>query len=52
MPSREGDYIYNFWQDAEHERGILRRTSLASYRTAEPEVGDRPRHRRPLRGRG
>lgn len=35
-PSQEREYIYNFWQDAEHERGILRRTSLASYRGAEP----------------
>jgi len=30
------DGLYNFWQDAEHVRGIVRRTSLASYRTAEP----------------
>ncbi len=37
MPTQEGDYIYNFWQDAEHERGILRRTTLASYRTDSPE---------------
>lgn len=31
------DGLYNFWQDAEHIRGILRRTSLASYRTDSPE---------------
>jgi prolyl oligopeptidase len=37
MPGQEGTYIYNFWQDAEHVRGILRRTSLPSYRTASPE---------------
>lgn len=37
MPSQEGGYIYNFWQDPEHERGILRRTTLAGYKTAEPE---------------
>lgn len=37
MPGQEGRYIYNFWQDAEHPRGILRRTSLASYRTAKPD---------------
>ncbi|HET9392567.1 MAG TPA: prolyl oligopeptidase family serine peptidase [Candidatus Rubrimentiphilum sp.] len=28
--------IYNFWQDATHVRGIWRKTSLASYRTANP----------------
>jgi prolyl oligopeptidase len=28
--------IYNFWQDKDHPRGILRRTSLASYTTATP----------------
>ena len=28
--------LYNFWQDAEHLRGIWRRTTLESYRTAEP----------------
>lgn len=26
-----GDYIYNFWQDDTHVKGILRRTSLDSY---------------------
>jgi prolyl oligopeptidase len=31
-----GDHLYNFWQDAEHERGIWRRTTLAEYRKAEP----------------
>jgi prolyl oligopeptidase len=29
--------VYNFWKDEQHERGIWRRTSLASYRTAKPE---------------
>lgn len=28
--------IYNFWQDPDHLRGLLRKTSLASYRTAAP----------------
>ncbi len=28
--------IYNTWQDADHVRGILRRTSLADYLTAQP----------------
>ncbi|HEY5713688.1 MAG TPA: prolyl oligopeptidase family serine peptidase [Allosphingosinicella sp.] len=30
------DGLYNFWQDADHVQGILRRTSLASYRTDTP----------------
>lgn len=29
--------IYNFWQDAHHVRGIWRRTTLRSYRTASPQ---------------
>ena len=29
--------LYNFWQDSAHVRGIWRRTSLASYRTASPQ---------------
>jgi prolyl oligopeptidase len=32
-----GQGISNFWQDSEHVRGFSRRTSLASYRTAEPQ---------------
>src|SRR3954470_3508751 len=28
--------IYNFWQDADHVRGILRRTSLADYQAPQP----------------
>jgi len=32
-----GGQIYNFWQDADHVRGIWRRTSLASYASAKPE---------------
>ena len=35
--SKIGPYYYNFWQDAEHERGIWRRTTLDEYRKAEPE---------------
>ena len=31
------DGLYNFWQDADHVRGIVRRTSLASYRTDNPQ---------------
>src|SRR3954466_15353054 len=28
--------VYNFWQDADHVRGILRRTSLAGYQAETP----------------
>jgi prolyl oligopeptidase len=32
-----GDHYYNFWRDAEHPRGLWRRTTLESYLTDEPE---------------
>ncbi|MEM8547938.1 MAG: S9 family peptidase, partial [Pseudomonadota bacterium] len=32
---RDG-YVYNFWQDGTHVRGILRRTPLAEYEKSEP----------------
>ncbi|AEG44931.1 prolyl oligopeptidase family protein [Isoptericola variabilis] len=35
--SRIGEHLYNFWRDAAHERGVWRRTTLESYRTADPE---------------
>jgi prolyl oligopeptidase len=31
-----GDYYYNFWKDAQHERGVWRRTTLEEYRKPEP----------------
>lgn len=31
-----GDYYYNFWKDARHERGIWRRTTLDEYRKERP----------------
>ena len=34
---RRGEYLYNFWRDAENPRGLWRRTTLASYPTDEPE---------------
>jgi prolyl oligopeptidase len=34
--SFQGQFVYNFWKDAEHQRGIWRRTTLESYRTAKP----------------
>ncbi len=35
-PVLQGSVVYNFWQDKEHPRGILRRTSLDSYQSATP----------------
>jgi len=31
---------YNFWQDAEHTRGLWRRTSLSSFRMSNPDWED------------
>lgn len=31
------DGLYNFWQDKENPRGLVRRTTLESYRTDNPE---------------
>ncbi len=36
-PELLGETVYNFWKDEAHERGIWRRTTLASYRTAAPQ---------------
>lgn len=36
-PQIIGEYIYNFWQDKDHERGIWRRTTLKNYLTGTPE---------------
>jgi len=35
-PNILGNSLYNFWQDADHARGIWRRTTWASYATATP----------------
>ena len=35
--TRRGEAIYNFWRDADHVRGLWRRTSLASFRTETPD---------------
>jgi prolyl oligopeptidase len=35
--TRHGDWLYNFWQDETRPRGLWRRTTLASYRQAEPD---------------
>ncbi|OBY32408.1 prolyl oligopeptidase family serine peptidase [Mycolicibacter kumamotonensis] len=34
---RRGEFLYNFWRDAENPRGLWRRTTLDSYRSAAPE---------------
>ena len=31
------DGLYNFWQDKENPKGVLRRTTLESYKTDDPE---------------
>ncbi|MBS0211795.1 MAG: S9 family peptidase [Proteobacteria bacterium] len=36
-PNRMGEYLYNFWQDKAHPRGIWRRTTLDQYRKADPQ---------------
>jgi prolyl oligopeptidase len=36
-PSIMGDRLYNFWQDAEHPRGVWRRTTWDSYLAGTPE---------------
>jgi len=35
--TKHGDYYYNFWRDAQHVRGIWRRTTLEQYQKAEPQ---------------
>ena len=35
-PEFIGEEVFNFWQDATHVRGVWRRTTLASYRSANP----------------
>lgn len=32
-----GNAVYNFWMDAEHPRGIWRKTSMAEYRKPQPK---------------
>ena len=35
--TQRGDYLYNFWQDENHVRGIYRRTTLEEYRKHKPK---------------
>ncbi|MGQ9617360.1 MAG: prolyl oligopeptidase family serine peptidase [Candidatus Aminicenantia bacterium] len=32
-----GNYLYNFWRDAQHPRGLWRRSTIEKYRKREPE---------------
>ncbi|MDT5175934.1 MAG: prolyl oligopeptidase [Mycobacterium sp.] len=34
---RRGEYLYNYWKDADHPRGLWQRTTLDSYRTDDPD---------------
>jgi prolyl oligopeptidase len=36
-PRMVGDMLYNFWQDADHKRGIWRRTSWSDYLAGNPQ---------------
>ena len=51
--TRRGDWLYNFWQDADNPRGLWRRTTLDEYRKAAAALGHAARRRcaRPRRGR-
>jgi prolyl oligopeptidase len=35
-PALFGEFVYNFWQDKDHERGIWRRSSRATYNSGNP----------------
>ncbi len=36
--ARRGAYVYNFWKDAEHPRGLWRRTTLADFGSQETSL--------------
>ncbi|SEG14845.1 prolyl oligopeptidase [Bryocella elongata] len=36
LPMMVGDWVFNFWRDAAHPHGLLRRTTRSDYATAEP----------------
>jgi prolyl oligopeptidase len=36
-PLRRGRWLYNFWRDAEHPRGLWRRTTFAEYAKESPD---------------
>ncbi len=36
LPNLRGEEVYNLWRDAANPRGLLRKTTLAGYRSADP----------------
>ncbi len=36
-PTRRGRWLYNFWRDGEHPKGLWRRTTFEQYRTDDPD---------------
>ena len=34
--TQRGDYLYNFWTDKNHQRGLYRRTTLSEYQKEKP----------------
>ena len=34
---RRGEFLYNFWRDAQHPKGLWRRTTLEQYRSDDTE---------------
>ena len=46
-PDLIGAAVYNFWQDADHVRGVLRRPHPGQLPHRQPQMGNRPRPRRP-----
>ncbi|MBF6437346.1 prolyl oligopeptidase family serine peptidase [Nocardia cyriacigeorgica] len=36
-PGRRGQWLYNYWRDAEHPRGLWRRTTFDEYATDNPD---------------
>ncbi len=50
--SIRGSWLYNFWRDADHVRGHLAAHLPRGVHQGRTVVGDRPRSRRPRRGRG
>lgn len=36
-PTLIGEYVYNFWKDKDHIRGIWRRSGLESYKSGSPD---------------
>ncbi|WP_461169971.1 prolyl oligopeptidase family serine peptidase [Arthrobacter sp. Z1-15] len=37
MVAKRGEYYYNFWRDAEHPKGLWRRTTWESYCSEDPQ---------------